>query len=84
MSDTCSLFPPFGDPSPSCRLPSQSLGWEDPLEKECQPTPIFLPGNPTDRGAWQARDQRVTKSQRQLSNKRTQIAFIINNHILVE
>ena len=22
----------------------QSLGWEDPLEKEMQPTPIFLPG----------------------------------------
>ena len=23
MSDTCSLFPPFGDPWPSCLLPSQ-------------------------------------------------------------
>ena len=22
----------------------QSLGWEDPLEKEMQSTPIFLPG----------------------------------------
>ena len=22
MSDTCSLFPPFGDPWPSCLLPS--------------------------------------------------------------
>ena len=22
----------------------QSLGWEDPLEKEGQPTPVFLPG----------------------------------------
>ena len=22
----------------------QSLGWEDPLEKEMQPTPVFLPG----------------------------------------
>ena len=21
-----------------------SLGWEDPLEKEMQPTPVFLPG----------------------------------------
>ena len=21
----------------------QSLGWEDPLEKEMQPTPVFLP-----------------------------------------
>ena len=30
------------------------LGWEDPLEKEMATTPVFLPGNPTDRGAWQA------------------------------
>ena len=22
----------------------QSLGWEDPLEKEMQPTPVLLPG----------------------------------------
>ena len=22
----------------------QSLGWEDPLEKEMPPTPVFLPG----------------------------------------
>ena len=22
----------------------QSLGWEDPLEKKWQPTPVFLPG----------------------------------------
>ena len=22
----------------------QSLGWEDPLEKKRQPTPVFLPG----------------------------------------
>ena len=22
----------------------QSLGWEDPLEEEMQPTPVFLPG----------------------------------------
>ena len=25
MSGTCSLFPPFGDPWPSCLLPSQNL-----------------------------------------------------------
>ena len=24
MSDTCSLYPPFGDSCPSCRLPSQN------------------------------------------------------------
>ena len=22
----------------------RSLGWEDPLEKEMEPTPVFLPG----------------------------------------
>ena len=22
----------------------QSLGWEDPLEREWEPTPVFLPG----------------------------------------
>ena len=30
-----------------------SLGQEDPLEKEMEiPTPVFLPRNPMDRGAW--------------------------------
>ena len=30
MSGTCSLFPPFGDPWPSCLLPSQTpLGFPD-------------------------------------------------------
>ena len=31
-----------------------SLGQDDPLEKETQPTPVSLPGNPMDRGARQA------------------------------
>ena len=31
MSDTCSLFPPFGDSWPSCLLPSQlDLGYQFP------------------------------------------------------
>ena len=30
----------------------RSLGQEDPLENK--PTPVFLPGEPTERGAWQA------------------------------
>ena len=30
----------------------QSLGWEDPLV--WQPTPVFLPGEFMDRGAWRA------------------------------
>ena len=35
----------------------RSLGWEDPLEKQMQPTPLFLSGNPMDRGAsWGSRE----------------------------
>ena len=30
------------------------LGWEDPLEKKWLPTPVFLPENSIDRGAWRA------------------------------
>ena len=29
----------------------QYLSWEDPLEKETATTPVFLQGNPMDRGA---------------------------------
>ena len=36
MSDTCSLFPPFGDPWPSCLLPSQ-----DHKKSECSRTDAF-------------------------------------------
>ena len=28
--------------------------WEDPWRRAWQPTPIFLPGESLDRGAWQA------------------------------
>jgi len=41
MSDTCRLFPPFGDPWPSCLLPSQWVGkirWR----RIRLPTPVFL------------------------------------------
>ena len=32
----------------------RSLVWEDSLEKEWQPTPVFLSGeNPMDRAGWQ-------------------------------
>jgi len=31
----------------------QFLGQEDPLEKKTA-TPVFLPGNPMDRGVWRA------------------------------
>ena len=45
----------------------RSLGWEDSLEKEWQPTPVFLSGkNPMDRAGWQATVHGVTKIQIQL------------------
>ena len=34
--------------------PGSILGWEDPLEKEMKPTPVFSLGNPMDRGVWWA------------------------------
>ena len=40
----------------------QSLGWENPLEKEWQLTPVFLLRNPMDRGAWKTTVHGVAKS----------------------
>ena len=45
-----------------------SLVWEDSLEKEWQPIPIFLLGNPMDRGPWRATVHGVTKNRTQLSD----------------
>ena len=46
-----------------------SLGWEDPLEKEMQPTPVFLSGKSpwTEEPGW-ATVHGVAKSQTQLSD----------------
>ena len=41
----------------------QSLGWENTLEKEMASL-VSLPGKPTDREAWCAAVQEVTKSWR--------------------
>ena len=45
----------------------QSLGQEELSEKEMQPTPVFLPGNLMDRGAWWATAHGVSKTHK-LSN----------------
>ena len=45
----------------------QSLGREDPLEKEGNPLQYSSLENPMDRGAWRATVHRVTKSQTRLS-----------------
>ena len=39
------------------------------MERKWQPTPVFLLGNPTDRGAWGATIYRVTKSRTRLRDK---------------
>ena len=57
MSDTCSPFPPFGDPWPSCLLPSHYQGSipgsggfpgreevQSLGQEEGMATPVFLPG----------------------------------------
>ena len=46
----------------------RSLGSEEPLEKEMQPTPVFLLENPIDEGACWTTVHGVTKSWMQLSN----------------
>ena len=39
---------------------------KSPWRRAWQPTPVFLPGDFIDRGAWRATEHRVTKSQTQL------------------
>ena len=48
----------------------RSLGEEDPLEKEWQPTPVFSPGefHSMDGRAWQDAFHGVRESQTRLSN----------------
>ena len=46
----------------------QSLGREDPLRRDWLPTPVFLPGEFMDRGAWEASVHGVAKSQTRLSD----------------
>ena len=40
----------------------QYVIWKDPWKRALQPTPVFLPGDPMDRGVWQATVHRVTQS----------------------
>ena len=46
----------------------RSLGQEDPWRRKWQPTPIFLPKNPMDGGAWWAIVRGVAKSRTRLSD----------------
>ena len=40
---------------------------EDPWRRNWQPTPVFLPENSVDKGAWQAAVHEAEKSWTQLS-----------------
>ena len=46
----------------------EALDWEDALEEALATILAFLPGEPTDRGAWGATVHRVEKSQEQLTD----------------
>ena len=50
----------------------RSLGQEDPLEEEMQPTPVCL-GNAMDRGAWQATVHGVTKDSDRTEHARMHV-----------
>ena len=41
---------------------------KNPSRRKWQPSPVFLPGESTDGGAWRATVHRVTKSQTQQNN----------------
>ena len=59
----------------------QSLGQEDPLEKEmATPLQHSCLENPMDRGAWQATVHGVTKSWTQLSDQHTHIKHLYYTH----
>ena len=55
-----------------------SLGWEDPWRRKWQPTPVFLLGNPMDRGARQSIAHGAAKSQTRLSDKQFHFLYILS------
>ena len=58
------------------------LGQEIPWKRAWQSTPVFLPGESMDRGAWQATVSRVTESQTELKqlSKHTCTPVIPSSH----
>ena len=56
----------------------QSLGGEDPQEKEMQPTPVFLPGKFHGQRSLLGYSHGVAKSQTQLSN----FIFFLSGYML--
>ena len=64
------------------RLRVWSLGQEGPWSRKWQPTPVFWPVNPMDRGAWWATGHRVTKSQTRLKRLSTGVCLPVQEHIV--
>ena len=60
----------------------RSLGREDPLEKKMA-TPVLLPGESMDGGAWWAAVQGVTKSRTRLSDFTFTFTFCLFTVLLI-
>ena len=55
------------EPTCQCRGPRfDPLGWEEPLEKEMEPTPVFLPGESRGQRSLAGYSPRGHKSQTRL------------------
>ena len=58
------------EPACNARDPGSVPGLERfPWRRKWQPTPVFLPGNPMDRGAWRATVHGVTRVRHDLATK---------------
>ena len=72
------------EPACQCRRQKrhESNRWvgKIPWRRPWQPTPVFLPQNPMDRGAWKATVHRVTKSRAQLKQLGIYIYSFILSH----
>ena len=51
--------------------------WKIPWRRAWKPTPVFVPGNPTGRGAWWATVRRVAKSWAQPKHAHTHVVVVI-------
>ena len=64
----------------------QSLGWEDPLERKWQPTPVFLPGEShgqrslVDNSSWGCTESDTTKRLNSNNNINTLSSHLISSH----
>ena len=68
------------------RLPAMRETWihslgKNPWRRKWQPTPVLLPGNSMDRGAWQATVYGVSKSRTRLSDFTSQNILSSRNSV---